>query len=135
MFEGSGVRRLDRTDQSDPTDPSDQLDAAPYAQWLVHKDPAIVANAVICLIHQANYLLDRQIAGLEREFIEGGGYTETLAAARIEHRQAHPERDTPACPACGKPMALRMVRKGQNAGKQFWGCFGYPDCTGTRELD
>ncbi|HBL30911.1 MAG TPA: four helix bundle protein, partial [Acidobacteria bacterium] len=36
--------------------------AAPYAPWLSHADPGVVANAVICLIHQANYLLDQQIA-------------------------------------------------------------------------
>jgi len=34
------------------------------------------------LLHQANYLLDRQIRGLEREFIFKGGYSERLAAAR-----------------------------------------------------
>jgi four helix bundle suffix protein len=74
----------DRTDQSDPTDRSDfQL----YGRWLNHRDPEIVANAIICLIHQANYLLDRQIAGLERQFIRGGGYSERLAAARIEERR------------------------------------------------
>src|SRR5436305_993748 len=32
--------------------------AVAYAAWLGHADPAVVANAVICLIHQANYLLD-----------------------------------------------------------------------------
>ena len=77
------VAKQDRTDQSDRTDPSDQ---GPYSPWLNHADPAVVANAIICLIHQANYLLDRQIAGLERQFIQEGGYTERLAAARIEER-------------------------------------------------
>jgi restriction system protein len=47
----------------------------------------VVANALICLIHQANYLLDRQIHGLERRFVEGGGYSERLAAARLEERR------------------------------------------------
>jgi four helix bundle suffix protein len=79
-----GVRR-DPTDRSDPTDPSDHW--RPYAPWLEQSDPAVVANAVLCLIHQANYLLDQQIAALEREFIHEGGYTEQLAAARIEARR------------------------------------------------
>lgn len=30
-----------------------------YAPWLEAEDAAVRANAVICLIHQANYLLDR----------------------------------------------------------------------------
>jgi restriction system protein len=42
---------------------------------------------------------------------------------------------TPACPDCGKSMALRTARKGYFAGKQFWGCSGYPECKGTRPLD
>jgi four helix bundle suffix protein len=78
-----GARR-DRTDQSDLTDPSDHWKS--YSRWLEADDPAVVANAVICLIHQANYLLDQQIAGLERGFIREGGYTEQLAAARLVER-------------------------------------------------
>ena len=72
--------------KTDRTDPSDQKKR--YSEWLDHRDPAVVANALICLIHQANYLLDRQIQGLERQFVEGGGYSERLAAARLENRAA-----------------------------------------------
>lgn len=32
------------------------------------------------------------------------------------------------CPRCGRKMALRTARRGQPAGKQFWGCEGFPDC-------
>ena len=140
----------DLTDQTDRTDPSDHRKQ--YARWLDSADPAVVANAVLCLIHQANYLLDQQIAGLEREFVEGGGYTEQLAAARIEERrrqkgvlsdrtdrsdpadQSDRAKTAPTCPACGKLMVLRTARKGGRAGSQFWGCSGYPECRGTREL-
>jgi restriction system protein len=126
-------RSDDRTDRSDPTDPSDAV--APYAPWLTHADPAVVANALLCLIHQANYLLDRQIAGLERDFVQEGGYSERLAAARLAQRKQGPaERQGPACPQCGKVMALRTARKGAKAGSQFWGCSGYPECKGVRAL-
>lgn len=107
----------------------------PYARWLNHDDPAVVANALICLIHQTNYLLDKQIAALERQFITEGGYSERLAVARIEHRREQPESPGPTCPLCGKPMVLRTARKGQNAGSQFWGCSGYPQCKATKTLD
>ena len=81
-----GARR-DRTDRSDPTDRTDPAAHwRAYARWLEASDPAVVANAVICLIHQANYLLDQQIAALERQFVQGGGYTEQLAAARLVER-------------------------------------------------
>lgn len=32
------------------------------------------------------------------------------------------------CPRCGKKMVLRTAKKGENAGKQFWGCSGFPKC-------
>jgi four helix bundle suffix protein len=128
------VRAVGREHRTDPTDRSDQ---GPYSPWLRSDDPAVVANAIICLIHQANYLLDRQIAGLERQFIQEGGYTERLAAARIEERgrQRQPEQKTPVCPKCGEPMALRTARKGTNAGAQFWGCCRYPKCNGLRPVE
>ncbi|MDA8098223.1 MAG: four helix bundle suffix domain-containing protein [Nitrospiraceae bacterium] len=126
----------------DQTDPTDRTDHAAYAAWLNSKDPAVVANALICLIHQANYLLDQQITALERQFVEGGGYSEQLAKARIEKRkrdQADPPDQTAGkaltCPQCGSLMVLRTARKGANAGSQFWGCTGYPKCKGTQKLD
>jgi restriction system protein len=128
------------------SDPTDRSDSKNDENWLLNDDPAVVANAVICLIHQANYLLDRQIAGLERQFIQEGGYTERLAAARIDERcrQRRPEQPSstriavqkaPVCPKCGEPMALRTARKGKNAGAQFWGCCSYPECNGVRQID
>lgn len=32
------------------------------------------------------------------------------------------------CPRCGKKMVLRTAKKGENAGRQFWGCSGFPKC-------
>jgi restriction system protein len=132
-------RQLDQTDQTDRADPISHWKA--YARWLEHADPAVVANAMLCLIHQTNYLLDQQISALERDFVREGGYSEQLAAARIAERQkqqqgpAAPMPAAPACQRCGKPMALRTARKGQHAGSQFWGCSGYPECKGTRPLE
>ena len=140
--------RQERADRPDPTDPTDLTDLtdltdhdrwALYARWLEHDDPAIRANATICLIHQANYLLDQQIGALERQFVEGGGYSEQLAAARIAERErtrgSGAGTPLPECPMCGKPMALRTAKQGKKAGTQFWGCSGYPECKGARELD
>jgi restriction system protein len=135
--------RKDQTDQANPsdlTDLSDQERWALYAPWLDHADPAIRANALICLIHQANFLLDRQIAALETAFVEEGGYSEQLAAARLAHRRKKDQSDQsnpsdlskiPQCPQCGGQMALRTAKTGKNAGQQFWGCTQYPDCKGT----
>lgn len=48
--------------------------------------PEVAANVAICLINQANYLLDRQISSLEEKFVRDGGYTETLFRKRIAYR-------------------------------------------------
>lgn len=136
--------RKDPSDPADPTDPTtagDYVRWALYAKWLEHEDAAVRANALLCLIHQANYLLDQQLIALEQDFIEGGGYSEQLAAARISRRnqdRSDPSDRTdlqfPKCPLCGKAMALRTARQGVNSGKQFWGCTGYPECKGAAEM-
>jgi restriction system protein len=135
-------RKLSQTGQNAAFDPARHWSA--YAAWLEHRDPAVVANAVLCLIHQANYLLDQQITALERQFVSDGGYTEQLAAMRRAERArqqesgsagpAQPAVDAPHCPKCGQAMVLRTARQGSNAGSQFWGCARYPDCKGTRQF-
>ncbi|NNC90476.1 MAG: four helix bundle protein [Akkermansiaceae bacterium] len=45
------------------------------------------ANTILCLIHQAIYLLKRQIAALETAFLEEGGFTERLYRERRKHRR------------------------------------------------
>ncbi len=142
--------KQDRGDRANLTDLTDQERWALYAPWLEHADPAVRANALICLINQANFLLDQQIAALERAFVTEGGYSEQLAAERMKHRatrkraptqdrsdrtdQSDPADHIPACPQCGKPMALRTAKAGKNAGSQFWGCTAYPECKGVVNL-
>lgn len=130
------IRALGKAHPSDRSDRTDPSDSAPYAPWLEHADPTVAANALICLIHQANYLLDRQLRGLEQQFVREGGYSERLHAARLEVRalqrgsrgtdrfdrsdptdRAHRSTAAATCPVCGS---------------RFWGCSGYPACKGTR---
>jgi four helix bundle protein len=44
-------------------------------------------------------------------------------------------QSAPVCAECGKPMARRTAKSGKNAGKEFWGCTGYPECKGVREVE
>ena len=121
---------------------SDEQRYALYAKWLEHEDPAIRANALLCIIHQANYLLDNQIAALEAQFVEEGGYSEKLATARLVERnrrknptdRSDPSDKIPPCPKCGKAMVLRTAHKGNQPGKQFWGCSAYPECKGLLDV-
>jgi four helix bundle suffix protein len=151
LASAAGSGRPNPTDPTDPTDRSDSTRCAspndvfgPYAPWLTNPDPAVVANALICLIHQANYLLDHQISALERAFVQEGGYSERLAAARIAERQRRRDQQAhtgglrpslPDCPLCGKPMVMRTARKGKSPGARFWGCAAYPTCKGTRPAE
>jgi restriction system protein len=113
--------------------------------------PEAAANTLLCLINQASYLLRRQLGTLEQEFLEHGGFTERMYSARSKRRSEQSDGSDksdksdlsdgsnrpapPACPRCGKPMRLRTARQGSRAGRPFWGCSAYPDCTGTRPAD
>jgi four helix bundle suffix protein len=57
-----------------------------YAAYLETRAPEVVANIIICLIHQTNYLLDQQLRRLEKDFVERGGLRENMTRARLEHR-------------------------------------------------
>jgi ATP-dependent DNA helicase RecQ len=39
------------------------------------------------------------------------------------------------CNKCGKPMQLRIARRGRNAGNYFLGCTGYPTCKNALDVD
>jgi four helix bundle suffix protein len=57
-----------------------------YRQFCETRSPAVVANIAICLIHQTNYLLDRQMLRLQADFLEQGGIRERMTRARLERR-------------------------------------------------
>jgi four helix bundle suffix protein len=63
---------------------------ATYQKYLETRPPEIVANILVCLIHQTNYLLDQQLRRLERDFVEQGGLRENMTRARLEHRANQP---------------------------------------------
>jgi len=63
-----------------------------YRNYLEQGTPEAAANAAICLIHQANYLLDQQLRQLEKRFLEEGGFTEKLYRARQAARDGGPGR-------------------------------------------
>ncbi|MFH1731504.1 MAG: four helix bundle suffix domain-containing protein [Planctomycetota bacterium] len=58
-----------------------------YKTYLEESSPEVAANALVCLIHQANYLLDQQLRQLEKAFRSEGGFTERLYRVRSEARR------------------------------------------------
>ena len=67
-----------------------------------------LANVAITLIHQC----DKMLAGLLKY-----------------------QKEQELCPKCGKPMLRRMQKKGQQQGREFWGCSDYPRCDGIRPIN
>ncbi len=43
-----------------------------YRTYIETRPPEVVANILICLIHQTNYLLDQQLRQLEKVFLAEG---------------------------------------------------------------
>ena len=67
-----------------------------YRTYVEDSPPEVAANTLICVIHQANYLLDRQLESLERAFLNEGGFTERLYHARRQSRshQSYPSHES-----------------------------------------
>ena len=58
-----------------------------YRSFMDTRPPEVLANIAICLIHQANYLLDQQIRRLEKDFLKKGGLRENMTRARLDYRR------------------------------------------------
>ncbi|MEO6568158.1 MAG: four helix bundle suffix domain-containing protein [Opitutaceae bacterium] len=59
---------------------------AAFREFTETRPGEVVANIALCLIHQANYLLDQQIRRLEQDFMKEGGLRERMTKARWESR-------------------------------------------------
>ena len=58
-----------------------------YREFLETRDGIVCANIMICLVNQCNFLLDRQIRRLERDFVKFGGLRERMSQARRNYRK------------------------------------------------
>ena len=75
------VRRLGRSKDESFDD---------YREFAETRSADVVANIAICLLHQANYLLDRQLRKLEEDFVKKGGIRERMTRARLDYRSGRP---------------------------------------------
>ncbi|HVE71832.1 MAG TPA: four helix bundle suffix domain-containing protein [Thermoanaerobaculia bacterium] len=64
--------------------------AEAYRAFAENRPADVVANIVLCLIHQANFLLDRLLKQLEERFEKEGGIRERMTTARLSRRRYHP---------------------------------------------
>lgn len=131
------------------------------SHFVEHAHPELAANAMLCAVHQAAFLLKRQLQKQGEAFLQTGGFTENLYSARQHYRKSPQSSQSsqssqsdpsdrsdrsdpsdkssssdasspaPSCPRCGQRMVQRLARKGPLASQPFWGCSGYPNCKGT----
>jgi four helix bundle suffix protein len=59
-----------------------------YSTYIDTRPPEVVANILICLIHQTNYLLDQLLRQLEEAFVKEGGLRERMTRARQRNRRS-----------------------------------------------
>jgi four helix bundle suffix protein len=112
------------------------------SDFVARAAPELAANAMLCAVNQAAYLLKRQLESQGEAFLASGGFTEKLYGARKRGRLSDTSdlsdlsdaTQVPACPSCGGRMKLRIAQKGPRSGQAFWGCSRYPDCCGTRPV-
>ena len=57
-----------------------------YTTYIDTRPPEVVANILICLVHQTSYLLDQQLRQLEKVFVQEGGLRERMTRARLVER-------------------------------------------------
>jgi four helix bundle suffix protein len=65
---------------------SQELSYELFRDFIETRPGDVVANIVISLIHQTNYLLDQQIRRLEKDFLKEGGLRERMTRARLDAR-------------------------------------------------
>lgn len=57
------------------------------------------------------------------------GIVQSKASTSVAPKMA-PKSEEKTCPRCGSPMVLRISKKGNQMGQQFWGCSTFPKCRG-----
>lgn len=109
------------------------IQQAKFSRWLESDDHETVVNCLLILLSRTINMLSHQIEAQGEKFAAQGGFREKLTEVRREVRAQ--QEGAPTCPECGKPMKRRKAGAGRNAGKEFWGCTGYPSCRGTKQIE
>lgn len=63
-----------------------------YREFVETRPGHVVANIALCLVNQANYLLDRQLKRLGKDFLEQGGLRERMTRLRLARRNRGSEK-------------------------------------------
>ena len=82
-------------------------------------------------------LSEHEVHGIVQQLqtgrFERSGKTNRQHIRNVKANQSG-KKKTRNCPRCGCDLTLRTAKKGSNAGGQFWGCTGFPECRSTRPI-
>lgn len=86
------------------------------------------------VVSSGRFTEDAQRFALGRsiKLLDAASFRSLVGVDREISAQA-PVVDASACPKCGSQMILRQAKRGQAAGRSFWGCSRFPACTGSRD--
>jgi four helix bundle suffix protein len=95
---------------------------AGLADFVAKASPELAANAMICAVNQAAYLLKRQIESQGRAFLKEGGFTENLYRQRVQTRNRAtgrpPDRFSPSDKSDRSDKSHRSNPVRPNRGRQ-----------------
>ena len=58
-----------------------------YMQIVKTRPPETIANMMICLLKQTDYLLAKLLGKIEKDFLKEGGFRERMTRMRLEERK------------------------------------------------
>ena len=73
-------------------------------------------------------ILEKKSACLKKMIMDSEETKQEIESKKVETSVSENFEPDKVCPRCGKKLILRTAKKGVNAGKQFWGCSGFPKC-------
>lgn len=71
---------------------------------------------------------EKESACLKKMIMNPEETKQEIENKKVETSVSENSEPDKVCPRCGKKLILRTAKKGVNAGKQFWGCSGFPKC-------
>ena len=71
---------------------------------------------------------EKEAACLKKMIMNPEETKQEIENKKVETSVSENSEPDKVCPRCGKKLILRTAKKGVNAGKQFWGCSGFPKC-------
>ena len=110
--------------------PNAQLDQFIHALEMKAVPPLVLAVIAGGLLGLLLKWFEHGLIRLVRS-ARGGGYARKVATNANVVASAGV---TLHCPVCNSQMVKRKSRRGARAGQEFWGCFAFPKCRGTRPV-